>query len=67
MPELTMYGEEITPNEHKLARADRHLGTVTIHGEVSGDGHVWSDAAINSDYNEKTWRPSYGGQEQVYD
>ena len=36
-------------------------------GEVSGDGHVWSNAAISSDYNEKTWQQSYRGNERVYD
>ncbi len=25
-------------------------------GEVSGDGHVWSTAAIGTDYLEKTWQ-----------
>src|SRR5262249_6897559 len=36
-------------------------------GEVSGDGHVWSTAAITSDYNEKTWQIAYRGKERTYD
>jgi hypothetical protein len=36
-------------------------------GEVSGDGHDWSTAAITSDYNEKTWQIAYRGQERTYD
>ena len=36
-------------------------------GEVSGDGHDWSNAAITSDYNEKTWQITYRGQEHIYD
>src|SRR5947208_8874471 len=28
-------------------------------GEVSGDGHLWSTAAITTDYNEKTWQIGY--------
>jgi hypothetical protein len=36
-------------------------------GEVSGDGHVWSMAAITSDYNEKTWQIAYRGKERTYD
>jgi DNA-binding beta-propeller fold protein YncE len=67
MPGLTMYGEEITPNEHKLARQFGVLDNFYDSGEVSGDGHVWSNAAINSDYNEKTWQQSYRGAERLYD
>jgi len=36
-------------------------------GEVSGDGHDWSNAAITSDYNEKTWQIAYRGHERIYD
>ena len=36
-------------------------------GEVSGDGHVWSNAAIASDYNEKTWQIAYRSRERTYD
>jgi DNA-binding beta-propeller fold protein YncE len=67
LPSLTMYGEEITPNEHKLAKQFGVLDNFYDSGEVSGDGHVWSNAAISSDYNEKTWQQSYRGKERVYD
>ena len=67
MPGLTMYGEEITPNEHKLARQFGVLDNFYDSGEVSGDGHVWSNAAISSDYTEKTWQQSYRGEQRVYD
>jgi DNA-binding beta-propeller fold protein YncE len=66
-PGLTMYGEQITPNEHKLARQFGVLDNFYDSGEVSGDGHVWSNAAISSDYTEKTWQQSYRGEERVYD
>ena len=36
-------------------------------GEVSGDGHVWSNAAIGTDYLEKTWQQSYRGEQRTYD
>ena len=36
-------------------------------GEVSGDGHVWSNAAIGSDYLEKNWQQNYRGNERPYD
>jgi DNA-binding beta-propeller fold protein YncE len=64
---LTMYGADITPNEHKLALQFGVLDNFYDSGEVSGDGHVWSTAAITSDYNEKTWQIAYRGKERAYD
>ncbi len=64
---LTMYGEDITPNQHKLAMQFGVLDNFYDSGEVSGDGHVWSTAAITSDYNEKTWPIGYRGKERTYD
>jgi DNA-binding beta-propeller fold protein YncE len=66
-PSLTLYGEDITPNEHKLARQFGVLDNFYDSGEVSGDGHLWSTAAITSDYNEKTWQIAYRGKERTYD
>jgi DNA-binding beta-propeller fold protein YncE len=66
-PALTMYGEDITPNEHKLALEFGVLDNFYDSGEVSGDGHVWSTAAITSDYNEQTWQIAYRGKERTYD
>ena len=64
---LTMYGEAITPNEHKLATQFGILDNFYDSGEVSGDGHVWSTAAITSDYTEKTWQQGYRGGQRTYD
>jgi DNA-binding beta-propeller fold protein YncE len=66
-PSLTMYGEDITPNEHKLALQFGVLDNFYDSGEVSGDGHLWSTAAITSDYNEQTWQIAYRGKERTYD
>ncbi len=66
-PSLTMYGADITPNEHKLALQFGVLDNFYDSGEVSGDGHIWSTAAITSDYNEKTWQIAYRGKERTYD
>ncbi|MGC1450479.1 MAG: phosphoesterase [Candidatus Sulfotelmatobacter sp.] len=66
-PSLSMYGEDITPNEHKLARQFGVLDNFYDSGEVSGDGHLWSTAAITTDYNEKTWQIAYRGKERTYD
>ena len=64
---LTMYGADITPNEHKLALQFGVLDNFYDSGEVSGDGHDWSTAAITSDYNEKTWQIVYRSKERTYD
>ena len=66
-PSLVMYGEDITPNQHKLARQFGVLDNFYDSGEVSGDGHPWSIAAITTDYNEKTWPIAYRGEEREYD
>jgi hypothetical protein len=58
-PALCMFGEDITPNEHALAKQFGIIDNFYCSGEVSGDGHDWSTAAITSDYNEKTWEISY--------
>jgi DNA-binding beta-propeller fold protein YncE len=64
---LNMYGADITPNEHKLALQFGVLDNFYDSGEVSGDGHLWSTAAITTDYNEKTWQIAYRGHERTYD
>jgi YVTN family beta-propeller protein len=64
---LAMYGEETTPNQHALALQFGVLDNFFDSGEVSGDGHVWSNAAIGTDYLEKTWEQDYRGRERGYD
>jgi hypothetical protein len=64
---LTMYGRDITPNAHKLALQFGIFDNFYDSGEVSGNGHDWSTAAITSDYNEATWQITYRGQERSYD
>jgi hypothetical protein len=66
-PSLTMYGADVTPNEHKLALQFGVLDNFYDSGEVSGNGHEWSTAAITSDYNEQTWQINYRSRERTYD
>ena len=66
-PSLTLYGADITPNEHKLALQFGVLDNFYDSGEVSGDGHIWSTASTTSDYNEKMWPIAYRGKERTYD
>jgi DNA-binding beta-propeller fold protein YncE len=64
---LTMYGKDVTPNQHALALQFGVLDNFYDSGEVSGDGHVWSTAAIGTDYLERTWEQDYRGSQRTYD
>lgn len=64
---LVLFGESITPNQHKLAREFVLLDNFYVDGEVSADGHNWSLAANANDYLEKTWPTDYGGRGGNYD
>ena len=64
---LVLFGEHITPNQHKLATEFVLLDNFYVDGEVSADGHNWSTAAHANDYLEKTWPTSYGGRGGNYD
>jgi DNA-binding beta-propeller fold protein YncE len=64
---LAMYGESVTPNQHKLALQFGVLDNFFDSGEVSGDGHEWSNAAIGTDYLEKTWQQEYRNAQRTYD
>lgn len=66
-PSLCIYGEAITPNQHKLAREFALLDNFYVDAEVSADGHNWSTAAYANDYVEKRWPYGYGGHGGGYD
>ncbi len=66
-PRLTLFGENITPNQHALAREFVLLDNFYVDGEVSADGHNWSTGAYATDYLEKNWVTSYGGRGGGYD
>ncbi|HZH36811.1 MAG TPA: YncE family protein, partial [Flavisolibacter sp.] len=63
---LVLFGERITPNQHKLAREFVLLDNFYADGEVSADGHNWSTSAGATDYLEKNWVTSYGGRGGTY-
>src|SRR5581483_6601844 len=64
---LTLFGENVTPNEHKLARDFVLFDNFYVSGDVSADGHNWSTAAIAPDYVEKLWPNSYAKRRRTYD
>ena len=50
---LCIFGEEVTPNHHKLAREFVLLDNFYCSGVLSADGHSWVNAAYATDYLEK--------------
>ena len=58
-PSLAIFDDSITPNAHAIARRWVLFDNFYVDGEVSADGHEWSDAAFANDYNEKTWPQIY--------
>jgi YVTN family beta-propeller protein len=64
---LVLFGEQITPNQHKLAREFVLLDNFYVNSDVSADGHSWSTAAIAPDYTQKMWPNSYAGRRKLYD
>jgi YVTN family beta-propeller protein len=63
---LLLFGERITPNQHKLVKEFVLLDNFYVDAEVSADGHNWSMGAYANDYLEKTWPSSYGGRGGTY-
>jgi YVTN family beta-propeller protein len=66
-PSLVLFGEKITPNQHKLAKEFVLLDNFYVDGEVSADGHNWSMGAYATDYLEKHWPTNYGDRGGNYD
>lgn len=52
---LCIFGERVTPNQHKLAREFVLLDNTYCSGILSADGHQWSTTAIATDYLEKSF------------
>jgi YVTN family beta-propeller protein len=57
---LVLFGDNVTPNQHALAREFVTLDNFYVDGEVSSDGHNWSMGAYATDFLEKTWPTMYG-------
>lgn len=61
-PDLCVFGERVTPNEHKLAREFTLLDNTYCCSILSADGHQWTDSGIATDYVEREfagWPRSY--------
>ena len=65
-PTLTLFGENITPNAHALAREFVLLDNFYVDAEVSYDGHAFSTGAYATDVVEKIWPTNYGRRGGIY-
>ncbi len=54
-PSLCIFGERITPNQHRLCREFVLLDNTHCSGVLSADGHQWTDTAMANDYMEKSF------------
>lgn len=62
MASLCIFGNEVTPNQHKIAGEYLLMDNYYASGKCSAEGHSWTDAAIVTDYIEKNvraWFRSY--------
>jgi YVTN family beta-propeller protein len=60
--DLCLFGNEVTPNEHQLAKDFLLMDNYYASGKSSAEGHQWTDAAMVTDYVEKSvraWFRSY--------
>jgi DNA-binding beta-propeller fold protein YncE len=69
---LCIFGENVTPNEHKLVREFTLLDNTYCSSILSADGHNWTDTGLATDYLERSfagWPRSYpsGGAEDSAD
>jgi YVTN family beta-propeller protein len=58
-PSLCLFGEDVTPNAHTLAREFVLLDNFYVNAEVSYDGHAYSTSAGATDVVEKIWPMNY--------
>ena len=70
---LCVFGERVTPNEHKLVRDFCLLDNTYCCSILSADGHNWTDSGIATDYVEREFAgwprsyPSGGGGDDTRD
>jgi hypothetical protein len=61
-PGLVLFGEDVAPNHHSIARKFGLFDNFYCLGEVSVDGHEWSKGGYVTDYHQRTWPQQYSGK-----
>ena len=64
-PELCLFPESVTPNQHALAEEFVLFDNFYVESEVSADGHEWTMGAYASDFVERLWPINYRGDRRV--
>jgi DNA-binding beta-propeller fold protein YncE len=64
---LVLFGEQVTPNLHELARRYVTFDNFYENADVSAEGHNWASAAIAPDYTVRLWPNEYAGRSKLYD
>src|SRR5256712_3823345 len=59
---LAIFDNAVTPNAHAIAARWVLFDNFYVNGEVSADGHEWTNRPFASDYNEKTWPQIYSNR-----
>lgn len=65
-PSLCLFGEDVTPNAHALARELVLFDNFYVNAEVSYDGHSYSTGAYATDFVEKVWPMFYADRGGAY-
>lgn len=63
---LVLFGENVTPNHHAIAKEFVLLDNFYVNAEVSCDGHNWTVGGYANDFLEKTWPTYYSGRGDYY-
>ena len=66
-PALTLFGANITPNEHALVQRFPLLDHVYADSQVSIDGHYITSSGEVPDYVVRNWPPNYAGRGRPLD
>ncbi|HWZ27303.1 MAG TPA: bifunctional YncE family protein/alkaline phosphatase family protein [Gemmatimonadales bacterium] len=61
---LAIFNDSVTPNAHAITSRWVLFDNFYVDGEVSADGHEWTDRAFAGEYNEKTWPAVYSNRRE---
>src|SRR5262249_50072518 len=65
-PKLALFGSDVTPNAHALARNFVLFDNFYVDADVSFDGHAYSTAAYATDVIQKMWQTLYANRGGLY-
>jgi YVTN family beta-propeller protein len=66
-PSLAIFGQDVTPNQHELARRFVTFDNFYADAEVSADGWSWANGAYANTYIQRNWPLDYDWYRRPYD